>query len=123
MRTAVRIFAALNALFGIGVGLMCILAPHTAADSFHVDPSPSIVILALIRMLGGLLATSGLVSLTIARDPEASPLLTKVYGGCLLLNVAADAIVITSHELRFDQVAVGMLLELVLGVLLLVRRR
>jgi len=55
MRNLVRAFAALNALFGVAVGLLCVLAPMRAADAFHVDPSPSIAIVALIRMLGGLL--------------------------------------------------------------------
>jgi hypothetical protein len=118
MRKIVQIVAWLNAAFGLLVGLLAVASPVAAAGAFKVSvDSPAM--LALIRMFGGLLASSGVVSGFIARDPDAHPALARTYAAILLLNVATDGLVIASQQMRFDQVASGMLLELLLAVLLL----
>jgi hypothetical protein len=118
MRRVLVAVAWLNAVFGVVVGSLATVSPVVAAGAFKVSvDSPAM--LALIRMFGGLLASSGLVSAIVAKDPDGYPLLTKTYAGILLLNVSADALVIASSEMRFDQVASGMLLELLLAALLL----
>ena len=121
MRRVVQIVGWLNAAFGLLVGLLAVASPMAAAGAFKVGvDSPAM--LALIRMFGGLLASSGIVSAVVAKDPDRYPILVRAYAACLLLNVATDALVIASGEMRFDQVASGMLLELLLGVLLFVYR-
>jgi len=121
MRRIVQIVGWLNAAFGLLVGLLAVASPVAAAAAFKVSvDSPAM--LALIRMFGGLLASSGVVSGFIARDPDASPKLTRTYAAILLLNVATDGLVIASGEMRFDQVASGMLLELLLAALLFAYR-
>jgi hypothetical protein len=107
----------LNALFGVVVGALSVVSPVAAAGAFKVDPSPE-SLLALIRMFGGLLLASGLVSGLVAKDPDASPALSRTYAICLLVNVSADVAVIASHEMTFGQVGSGMVLEAVLAVLL-----
>ncbi len=119
MRGIVRVVASLNALFGVVVGGLAVVSPTAAAGAFKVDASPE-SLLALIRMFGGLLAASGLISGLIAKDPDASPALARLYAVCLLVNVGADVAVIGSHEMTFGQVGSGMMLEAVLAVLLLV---
>ena len=121
MRRVVQIVGWLNAAFGLLVGLLAVASPTAAAGAFKVGvDSPAM--LALIRMFGGLLASSGIVSAVIAKDPDRYPVLVRAYAACLVLNVATDALVIASGEMRFDQVASGMLLELLLGVLLFAYR-
>lgn len=120
LKRIVQIVAALNAIFQIAVGLMSIASPTLAASSFKVDARSSVVILALIRMFGGLLASSGIISALLARDPYKNVGLARPYAACLLLNVSADLVVIATGELRWDQLVVGMVLELVLATLLLV---
>ncbi len=121
MRRIVVIVGWLNAVFGLVVGLLAVASPVAAAGAFKVSvDSPAM--LGLIRMFGGLLASSGIVSAVVARDPDAHPLLTRAYAAILVLNVAADGLVIASGEMRFDQVASGMLLELLLAALLFAYR-
>jgi hypothetical protein len=120
MKTAVRILAALNAVFQIIVGLLSVASPPAAAAAFKVEiGSPAMA--ALIRMFGGLLAASGILSGYIAKDPDRDRALCRVYAVALLVNVVTDVIVIGAGELRFDQLASGMILELVLAIVLLVR--
>jgi hypothetical protein len=121
MRRVVQIVGLLNAAFGVLVGLLAVASPMAAAGAFKVSvDSPAM--LALIRMFGGLLASSGIVSAVVARDPDRYPVLVRAYAACLVLNVATDALVVASAEMRFDQVASGMLLELLLAVLLFAYR-
>ncbi len=121
MRRIVQIVAWLNAAFGVAVGLLAVASPVAAAGAFKVTVD-SAAMLALIRMFGGLLASSGIVSMLVARDPDGHPALVRAYAGCLVLNVATDGLVIASGQMRFDQVASGMLLELLLAVLLFAYR-
>jgi Domain of unknown function (DUF4345) len=120
MKKIVQAVAGFNAVFQLVVGLLSVVSPLTAAAAFKVE-GESPVLLALIRMFGGLLASSGIISALIAKNPDRDRGLVRAYAGCLLLNVAADVVVIASGELRFDQLAVGMVLELVLATLLVAR--
>lgn len=121
MRTMVKVVAGLNALFQGLVGLVCIIAPSTAANLFKVEVS-GVAMLALLRMFGGLLTSNGVVSGLIAQNPDRDRGLVAAYSALLLLNVGADLVVIGTGELRFDQLAIGMLLEAVLAVLLIFYR-
>ena len=117
VRKVVRGLAGFNALFQVAVGLLSVLSPHLAAAAFKVDiAAPAMA--ALIRMFGGLLASTGILSALIAQNPDRDRGFTTAFIGCLFLNVGADVIVIFAGELRFDQLAVGMILELVLGILM-----
>jgi hypothetical protein len=119
MKRAVQVVAGLNGLFGIVVGLMSVAAPRVAAGAFKVDGT-SVALLALIRMFGGLLAASGIISSVIARNPDESRTLIRAYAACLAVNVAADIAVIGAGEMQFAQLASGMLLEALLAILLVV---
>jgi uncharacterized protein DUF4345 len=121
MRKIVRATAALTAVFQVLVGVLSVVSPETAAQAFKVSVSAP-AMLALIRMFGGLFATTGVISGLIAENPDRDRSLVRAFAGCLLLNVGADIVVIAAAELRFDQLAVGMLLELLLAVLLLLYR-
>jgi hypothetical protein len=121
MRKIVRAAAALTAVFQILVGLLSVASPETAAAAFKVSVAAP-AMLALIRMFGGLFATTGVISALIAQNPDRDRSLVTAFAACLLLNVGADVAVIAAGELRFDQLAVGMLLELSLAVLLLLPR-
>ncbi len=121
MRKIIRAVAALTAIFQVLVGLLGVASPDTAAAAFKVTVAAP-AMLALIRMFGGLFATSGVISALIAQNPDRDRPLVTAFAACLLLNVGADVAVIVAGELRFDQLAVGMLLELLLAVLLLLRR-
>ena len=121
MKKLVRALAGFNSAFQVLVGLLCIAAPVVAAAAFKVDiASPAMR--ALLRMFGGLLASTGILSALIARDPDRDRGFVLAFTACLLLNVGADVVVIGAGELRFDQLAVGMLLELVLAAVLLAYR-
>ena len=120
MKGIVRGAAALNAFFQLGVGLVAVFAPAAAAGLFKVAVV-STPMLALIRMLGGLLASSGVISGLVAADPDRSPALCRAFAACLLMNAGTDAIAIAAGEMTFGQLAIGMALEFVLAVLLLVR--
>jgi hypothetical protein len=122
MRWAVRILAGLNALFSIIVGSLSVISPQTAAMLFKVDVGAP-AMLALIRMFGALLASSGAISVLIAKNPERDPGMVATYAGILLLNVGADAVAIVAGEIRFDQLAVGMGLEVALAIALILARR
>jgi hypothetical protein len=118
MRKIVRAIAALTAVFQFLVGLLSVASPETAAAAFKVSVSAP-AMLALIRMFGGLFATSGVICALIAQNPDRDRSLVTAFAACLLLNVGAD---VAAGELRFDQLAVGMLLELLLAVLLFLRK-
>ncbi len=95
------------------VGLLSIASPAAAAGLFQLEGlAPSQ--LALIRMFGGLLAGSGVISFVVARNPEANPGLPAAYALTCLLNLAADTLVGFSGAMRFSQLALGMLLQAVL---------
>jgi ABC-type antimicrobial peptide transport system permease subunit len=49
--------------------------------------------------------------------------LVLAFAGCVILNVAADIAAIMAGEIRFDQLAVGMILESVLALLLFAYQR
>jgi hypothetical protein len=117
MRKLVQGMGLLNALFGIIVGTLAVVSPNSAAATFKVAVE-SAAMLGLVRMFGALLGSSGIISLLVARDPDAYPLLTRGYAAILILNVLGDLLVIQSGELQFAQIASGMMIELVLGVLL-----
>ncbi len=119
MKKIVQGLAGFNALFQALLGVACIVAPVGAAGLFHVEASGPTT-LALVRMFGGLLAASGAVSAWVALDPDRDRAFLRLFGGALLVNVAADCAVIGAGELRFDQLAAGMLIELALAVLLFV---
>jgi hypothetical protein len=118
MRTLIRVIAGLNAAFQVLVGLISVASPRTAAGLFKVEIA-SVALLALIRMFGGLLAASGIISGVIAKDPDESRGFLRAYAACLLLNVGADVAVISAGEMQFSQLASGMVLELVLALLIL----
>jgi hypothetical protein len=117
MRKIVVVVAGLNAVFQLLVGLLSVASPDTAAVAFKVTVA-SPAMLALIRMFGGLLASSGVISAIIAKNPDRDRSLVLAFAAGLLLNVAADTAVIAAGELRFDQLAAGMVLEIVLAFLL-----
>jgi hypothetical protein len=113
MRTALRVLADLNGAFQCIVGLLCVLAPGAAGALFGiVVPTP--ITLALTRMFGGLLVGSGLLSALLARDPDRNPDLAWLVAAACVVNVASDAMVVSHGELRFDQLAVGIVLQVVL---------
>jgi len=122
MRTFLRTVAGLNALFQIVVGVVAILSPTAAAKLFELGElaAPS---LALIRMFGGLLAGSGLLSGVIAWKPEANRSLPVAYALTCLLSLAADTAVGLSGALRFSQLALGMLLQILVVIALGLHRR
>jgi hypothetical protein len=121
MRKVVRAVAALNAVFQILVGLLSVASPETAAQAFKVTVAAP-AMLALIRMFGGLLASSGVISGLVAQSPDRDRPLIVAFAACLLLNVAADIAAITAGEIRLDQLAVGMILEVVLALMLFAYR-
>jgi hypothetical protein len=121
MKRLVRAVAALNAVFQVAVGALSVGSPHAAAAAFKVDlGTPALS--ALIRMFGGLLLASGLISGLIARNVDESAALRRVYAVCLAVNVTADLCVIGAGEMAFGQLAAGMILEAVLAALLLTYR-
>jgi hypothetical protein len=121
MRKIVVGVAALNAVFQLLVGLLSVASPETAAVAFKVTVAAP-AMLALIRMFGGLLASSGVISVLIAKNPDRDRSIVIAFAGCLLFNVAADTAVIMAGEMRFDQLAAGMVLQTVLALLLLFYR-
>ncbi len=122
MRTLLRAVAGLNALFQILIGVAAILSPVAAAKLFELgDLAPPS--LALIRMFGGLLAGSGLLSGLIALNPEANPSLLVAYALTCLLNLAADTLVGLSGALHFSQLAFGMLLQILVVIAVGLYRR
>jgi hypothetical protein len=122
MRTALRVLAGLNGAFQCIVGVLCVLAPAAAGSLFGIV-SPTPVTLALTRMFGGLLAGSGLLSALLARDPDRNPDLPWLVAVTCVVNVASDVTVIANGELRFDQLAVGMGLQIVLAALAVAHAR
>jgi hypothetical protein len=115
MRTLLRVVAGVNAIFQGLLGLLSIASPEMAAGLFQLEglvPSS----LALIRMFGGLLAGSGLISAVVARNPEANPGLPTAYALTCVLNLAADTVVGFSGAMRFSQLALGMLLQALLVI-------
>jgi len=120
-RNIVRAVAALTTVFQVLVGLLSVASPETAAAAFKVSVAAP-AMLALIRMFGGLFLTSGIICALVAQNPDRDRPLVTAFAACLLFNVVADVAVIATGELRFDQLAVGMLLELLLAVLLFLHR-
>ena len=115
MRTLLRVVAGVNAVFQGLLGLLSIASPAMAAGLFQLEglvPSS----LALIRMFGGLLAGSGLISAVVAKNPEANPGLPTAYALTCVLNLAADTLVGFSGAMRFSQLALGMLLQALLVI-------
>jgi hypothetical protein len=121
MRKVVIAVAGLNAVFQLLVGLLSVASPETAAVAFKITVA-SPAMLALIRMFGGLLASSGFISALIATNPNRDRPLVLAFAAGMLLNLAADAVIIVAGELRFDQLAAGMVLQIVLAFLLLFYR-
>jgi len=115
MRTFLRVVAGLNAVFQGLLGVLSMASPTVAAGLFQLEglPPPA---LALIRMFGGLLAGSGLISAVVARNPDANPGLPAAYALTCVLNLAADTLVGISGAMRFSQLALGMLLQAILVV-------
>jgi cytochrome c oxidase subunit IV len=122
MRTFLRVVAGLNAVFQGILGVLSIASPTVAAGLFQLEglAPPS---LALIRMFGGLLAGSGVISAVVARNPEANPGLPAAYALTCVLNLAADTLVGLSGAMRFSQLAFGMLLQAILVVAVAVNLR
>jgi len=124
MRTALRVIAAVNGVFQVLVGLLCTVSPTTAATIFELTSTgPSV--LALTRMFGGLLFGSGLTSLLVARSPERNPDLLLLLIASCVVNVSADAMVVSHGEMPFKHLAGGVILQVILIVLALgtMRRR
>jgi len=121
MRKVVVAIAALTAVFQILVGLLSVVSPEIAAQTFKVVVAAP-AMLALIRMFGGLFVSSGVICALIAKNPDRDRSLVLAFAGCLVLNVAADIAAIMAGEIRFDQLAVGMILETVLALLLFAYR-
>lgn len=117
MRKVVVGVAALNAVFQLLVGLLSVVSPEAAARAFKINVAAP-AMLALIRMFGGLLASSGVISALVAKNPDRDRSLVIAFAACLLLNDAADGAVISAGEMRFDQLASGMLLQASLALLL-----
>ena len=113
MRSFLRIVAGVNAVFQGFVGVLAIASPTAAAGLFHLEDLAPIA-LALIRMFGGLLAGSGLISAVIATNPERNPGLPAAYAMACMLNLAADMLVGLSRALPFSRLAAGMLLQVIL---------
>jgi len=113
MRAFLRVVAGLNAVFQGVLGVLSMATPTVAAGLFQLEglTPPA---LALIRMFGGLLAGSGLISAVVARNPEANPGLPAAYALTCVLNLAADTLVCLSGAMRFSQLAFGMLLQVIL---------
>src|SRR5258708_24455166 len=115
MRTLLRVVAGVNALFQGLVGIVATASPSAAAGLFQLE-SLAPAGLALIRMFGGLLLGSGLISAVVARNPEANPGLPAAYAVTCVFNLAADTLVVLSGAMRFSQLALGMLLQAILVV-------
>jgi len=60
--------------------------------------------------------------LSIAKNPDRDRPLVHAFAGCLVLNLAADIAAIVAGEIRFDQLAAGMILETMLALLLFANR-
>lgn len=121
MRKVVQALTGLNAVFQTLFGAICMVAPPTAVSLFKVELA-SASMTALVRMFGGLLASSGVLSGLIALKPERDAILTKAFGAVLLLNVATDALVLVTGDLRVDQLIAGMVIESAAGLALLAYR-
>jgi hypothetical protein len=114
--SALRAVAGLNAIFQLAVGALAIAAPILASQAFHVadaaGPTPSPHSVALVRMFGGLLAASGVLSALVAREGAHNrALLFAAVSGCAL-NVATDLVVIGTGGLAAADLAVGIALQL-----------
>src|SRR5260370_26328328 len=110
MRTFLRVVAGLNAVFQGILGVLSMASPTLAAGLFQLEglAPPA---LALIRMFGGLLAGSGLISAVVAKNPEANPGPPAAYALTCVLNLAAHTLVGFSGAMRFSQLARRMLLQ------------
>ena len=113
MRQFARVLAGLNSVYQGLAGLLSIISPHLAAAAFKIgEPAPSSA--ALIRIAGGLLVGNALWLALVARAPDAHPLLVPLaIAGCAV-NLAADLAIVLAGDMRFDQLAVGMGLQILL---------
>src|SRR2546428_13696822 len=115
MRTFLRVAAGVNAVFQGLLGVVSVARPTVAAGLFQLEGlSPPG--LALIRIVGGLLAGSGLLSAVVAKNPEANPALPVADALACLINLVADTLIGLSGAMRFSQLAPGMLLQAILVV-------
>ena len=122
MRTLLRVAASINAVFQVLLGLVAVASPQVAAGLFQLQGlgRPE---LAVVRMFGGLLAGSGLLSAIIARSPEANPGLLVGYALACMLNLIADTSVCLSGEMRFSQLALGMAPQALIVIAIAARLR
>lgn len=124
MLSFVRRFATLNAVFQCLVGAIAIASPAYAAVLFKLDagyrasPEAAMAISALVRMFGGLLLGSGLLSATIAYDPDKNPWLLQLASVACVVNLVADVLVCSAGDMKFSQLAVGMVLQVLLAMVL-----
>ncbi len=120
----VRRIATLNAVFQCLVGGIAIATPAYAAVLFRLDagfrasPEAAMAISALIRMFGGLLFGSGLTSAMIAYDPDKNPWLLQLASVWCAVNIGADVLVCASGDMKFSQLGVGMVLQVILAMTL-----
>jgi hypothetical protein len=122
MRTLLRVAASINALFQVLLGLVAVATPQMAAGIFGLEGlgPPE---LAVVRMFGGLLAGSGLLSAIIARSPEGNPGLIVGYAFACILNLIADTAVCLSGQMRFSQLALGMAPQALIVIAIAARLR
>src|SRR5712692_7452880 len=122
MRTLLRVAASINAVFQVLLGLVAVASPQGAAGLFQLQGlgPPE---LAVVRMFGGLLAGSGLLSAIIARSPDAYPGLLVGYALACMLNLTADTAVGLSGEMRFSQLALGMAPQALIAIAIVARLR
>ena len=113
MRQIARVLAGVNAVYQGLAGLLSIVSPQLAAAAFKIgEPAPAAA--ALIRIAGGLLVGNALWLGLLARAPDAHPLLVPlVIAGCAV-NLTADLAIVLAGDMRFDQLAVGMALQMLL---------
>ena len=113
MRTFLRVVAGVNAIFQGLVGTLSVASPTSAASLFQLEGLTPAT-LAVIRMLGGLLIGSAVLSAVIAKNPEKNPNLPAAYAVTCLMNLTTDSLVCLSGAMRFSQLALGMLLQAIL---------
>jgi hypothetical protein len=120
MRTFMRIAFGLNALYQIAVGVVCLLAPATAAGLHGGGfTEASTLLLVTFRLLGVNLIPAGIVSIVVAFDPDRHPILRALMGLIATLTLICWGIVVGMHTLAVGQVA-SMILNVVVQICVLV---
>jgi hypothetical protein len=121
MRMYMRIVFALNAVYQIALGVLCLLGPSTAVAIYGGSDTDhcSTLLLVTFRLLGVYMIPAGVISVVIAADPDRHPVLRTLTAVLATLTLVCWGIVVGMHDVSASQVA-GAALSVVIQVALLV---